>query len=153
MPPGTFLVGYADDIAAVIKARDTEEAEIRLRQVMVRTSAWLREHGLQLATHKTEIVLLTRWHIPREIDIRIQDGTIKTQQSIKYLGVRLDSKLTYSAQIRHASIKAAHTVAQLSRLMANIGGPMPCKRKLLMETCNSILLYGCEIWAETLKVK
>lgn len=153
MPPGTFLVGYADDIAAVIKARDTEEAEIRIRQVMVRTSAWLREHGLQLATHKTEIVLLTRRHIPREIDIRIQDGTIKTQQSIKYLGVRLDSKLTYSAQIRHASIKAAHTVAQLSRLMANIGGPMPCKRKLLMETCNSILLYGCEIWAETLKVK
>ena len=36
MPEGTFLVGYEDDIAVVITARNTEEAQRRLRRVMLR---------------------------------------------------------------------------------------------------------------------
>ncbi|GBP00751.1 hypothetical protein EVAR_69681_1 [Eumeta japonica] len=60
MPEGTYLVGYADDIAAVITARNTEDAQRRLRQVMLRTRSWLDSHGLQLAMHKTELLLFTR---------------------------------------------------------------------------------------------
>lgn len=153
MPADTFLVGYADDIAAVIKARDTNEAQMKLRQVMIRTRTWLKDHGLELATQKTELLLLTRCHIPLEVDMQVDDVTMKTQRSIKYLGVRLDSKLTYSVQINYAATKAAQIITQLSKLMANIGGPLPKKRKLLMEASNSILLYGAEIWADTLKVK
>ena len=41
MPEGTFLVGYADNIAAVITARNTEEAQRKLRRVMLRTKTWL----------------------------------------------------------------------------------------------------------------
>lgn len=153
MPQDTFLVGYADDIAAVIKGRSTEEVKRKLRQVMIRTKSWLGDHGLQLATHKTELLLITRRHIPVEIDIQIGEITIPTKTSVNYLGIRLDSKLTYSNQIQYATNKAAKITAQLSRLMANIGGPLPKKRKLLMEASNSILFYGCEIWGEKMKVK
>lgn len=153
MPADTFLVGYADDIAAVIKARNTIEAQGRLRQVMIRTKAWLSDHGLELATQKTELLLLTRRHIPTEIEMRIGDEIMVTQNAVKYLGIRLDPKLTYGAQIQYATEKAAQITSQLSRLMANIGGPLPSKRRLIMETVNNILLYGCEIWADTLKVK
>lgn len=153
MPADTFLVGYADDVAAVIKARTTDEAQGKLRQVMIRTRAWLNDHGLELATQKTELLLLTRRHIPTEIEIDILEETLSTKTSVKYLGITLDSKLTFSAQIHCATTKAAKTTAQLSKLMANIGGPLPSKRRLLMEAANSILLYGCEIWADTLKVK
>ena len=41
----------------------------------------------------------------------------------------------------------------LSRLMANINGPRPSKRRLLMSVTQSILLYGSEIWANALKKK
>lgn len=153
MPTNTFLVGYADDIAAVIQARTTEEAQRRLRQVMIRTKSWLETHGLQLATHKTELLLLTRRQIPIEIDMQIGEVIIPTKKTVNYLGIRLDSKLTFSAQIDYASMKATVITAQLSRLMTNIGGPLPKKRKLLMEACNSILLYGCELWAGSLKAK
>ena len=37
--------------------------------------------------------------------------------------------------------------------MANIGGPLPTRRRLLMEVTNSIMLCGSKIWAETLKIK
>ncbi|XP_062135666.1 uncharacterized protein LOC133845272 [Drosophila sulfurigaster albostrigata] len=37
--------------------------------------------------------------------------------------------------------------------MANVGGPTEGKRKLLMSTVNSILLYGSEAWADTLTIQ
>ena len=46
MPERTFLVGYGDDIAAVIPAKNTEEASRKLRRVMLRTKIWLNSHGL-----------------------------------------------------------------------------------------------------------
>lgn len=150
MPEDTFLVGYADDIAAVISARDTDEARRKLRQVMIRTKTWLDTHGLQLALQKTEIVVLTRKNIPTEISIEIEGEIINTSRFLNYLGIRLDTKMTFSNQIKYAADKAARTVSQLSRLMANIGGPRQIKRKLLMETSNNILLYGSEIWGKGL---
>lgn len=152
MPQDTFLVGYADDIAAVIQVRNTEDAQRRLRQVMIRTKSWLDSRGLELATHKTELLLLTRRRIPVEINMQIDEVVIPTKKCINYLGIRLDSKLTFAHQINYATTRATEITAQLSRLMSNIGGPLPRKRRLLMEACNSILLYGCEIWAGSLKI-
>ena len=37
--------------------------------------------------------------------------------------------------------------ASLSRLMANIGWPLPGKRRLLMLSMQSVLLYSVEVWA------
>lgn len=153
MPDDTYLVGYADDIAAIITARDTTEAQRKLNQVMLRTQAWLDSHGLKLATEKTELLLLTRKHVPLEVEMQVCENTITTQKVVKYLGIRLDSKLSYWAQIKYAATKAAQTTAWLSQLMANIGGPMHSKRKLLMSTTHSILLYGSELWADALKTK
>lgn len=153
LPHDTFLVGYADDIAAVIMARDVEDAKRKLRQVIIRTRTWLDAHGLQLAAHKTELLILTKRHIPVEIDVHIDDLLIRTKRFVNYLGIRLDSKLTFSEQVHYAAGKATKITGQLSRLMANIGGPLPNRRKLLMEASNSVLLYGSEIWGEKMNVR
>ena len=60
MPEGCFLIGYADDVAAVISARDVDAAQMLLCQVMSRVRRWMSERGLELALTKTEIVLLTK---------------------------------------------------------------------------------------------
>jgi len=153
MPSDTYLVGYADDIAAIITARHAEDAQRKLNQVMLRTKTWLDSHGLKLATEKTELLIITRKHIPVEVDMRVLSETIKTSKGLKYLGLRLDSKLTFNTQLEYAAKKAAQTTAQLSRLMANVGGPIYSKRKLIMSTTQTILLYGCEIWADTLQAE
>lgn len=153
MPEDSYLVGYADDIAAVITARDTEAAQRKLNQVMIRAQAWMFEHGLSLAAEKTELIVLTRKHIPIEIPIHIVDNTLQSRKTIKYLGLHLDSKLSYWSQINHAAAKAGKVTAALSRLMANIGGPTANKRKLLLTTVQSVLLYGSEIWADSLKAE
>ncbi|KAF6200532.1 hypothetical protein GE061_004975 [Apolygus lucorum] len=35
--------------------------------------------------------------------------------------------------------------------MANLGGPSPAKRRLLMRTTEAIMLYGAEVWADSLR--
>lgn len=151
MPDDTFLVGYADDIAAVIIARNAQEAQRRLNQVMIRTSSWLDTHGLSLAKEKTEIVLLTRRRIPTIVEMRVGEETVLTKKAVKYLGLHIDTKLTYWEQIRYATEKASKMTILLSRLMANTGGPTQNKRRIVMNVTNAILLYGCEIWADALK--
>ncbi|KAM8707458.1 hypothetical protein ACLKA7_011527 [Drosophila subpalustris] len=151
MPDDTHLVAFADDVAAVIVSRDTTEAQRKLNVVMVQVQAWLRDHGLKLAAEKTELLLLTRSHIPLEVPLQVCGHPKSTQRSAKYLGLQLDCRLNYWAQIQHAAKKASRATASLARLMANIGGPTQSKRRLLLTITNTILLYGCEVWAEALE--
>nr|XP_034194807.1 piggyBac transposable element-derived protein 4-like [Osmia lignaria] len=103
----------------------------------------MRDHGLELAEAKTEIMLLPKKRM------QVGDMTIKTKAAVKYLGVTLDTRLTFWEQIRKIAHKAPAVTASLSRVMANIGRPRPCKRRLLMRTAEAILLYGAENWKET----
>lgn len=150
MPGDTFLVGYADDAAVVILARDEQEAQSKLTTVMTLTSAWMSEHGLQLAVQKTEIVLLTRKRIDTSLPMRVNDTLIAAGPSIRYLGIHLDTKLRFFEHISRVADKAAQVTSALSSIMANIGGPKPSKRRLLMSVAHSILLYGAEVWADAL---
>ena len=71
---------------------------------------------------------------------------------MKYLGVIIDTKLTYLPHIKQAADKAAKMVAALSRLMRNVSGPRASKRRLLMDVAQSIMLYGAGVWAEAMAV-
>lgn len=153
MPDDVFMVGYADDIAAVISTRNTEEAQRKVNQVMRRCNSWLHKHGLTLATEKTELLLLTRRQINTEVMFRVNNQDICTKTEVKYLGIYLDTKMSFWEQIKRSSEKASKAVCNLSRLMSNVSGPMAGKRRLLMSVTNSILLYGCEVWADALKME
>lgn len=153
MPRDSFLVGYADDIAAVIVSRNTEMAQLKLDQVMRRVNNWMSQHGLQLALAKTEIVLLTRKRVPTIVPMVIGTERVQSKISAKYLGVILDTKLTYWPHIQSSTNRAVTKTAALSGLMANVGGPRPSQRRLLMATTHSIMLYGAEIWADAMRVK
>ena len=86
------------------------------------------------------------------IDITICNNTLMRRKVGNYLGSRLDSKLTFYTQIQHAATKAAKVTSLLSRLMANIGGPVQSRRRLTVAITDSILRYGSVVRAEALKV-
>ena len=72
----------------------------------------------------------------------IGNAVIRTKSSVKYLGIRMDIRLTFPYQIQYSASKAQKIVRQLSGLMANIGGPLLARRRLLMEVANIIMLFG-----------
>jgi hypothetical protein len=151
MPDETHLVGYADDIAVLIAARDTKHAQLKLNQVMRTVMGWMSEHGLSIALQKTEIVILTKKRMQASLPMWVGDEVVETKPAAKYLGLVIDSKMTFFEQIKKTAEKASKGVMALSRLMANVGGPKSGKRRLLMSAVQSVLLYGAEIWADSLE--
>ena len=153
LPDWEKLVGYTDDVAAVVRARTPELAQYRVACAVGLAQVWLKAHGLELATSKTEIVVLTRQRsFPRPMRLDVNRCSLKATNTVKYIGVNIDAKLTYWNHISQAGDKAAKSVAALSRLMPNVAGPRASKRRLLMEVAHSIMLYGAEVWAKALEM-
>ena len=87
------------------------------------------------------------------MEMSIENEEITTKNSARYLGIRLDPRLTFTYHIQYSASKAQKIVRQLSRLMVDTGGPLPARRRFLMDVVNNIMLYGSASWAETLEVK
>ena len=52
-------VAYVDDLALVFSSREFEHLEEMISVTMTRVDAWFRRSGLQVASAKTEVILLT----------------------------------------------------------------------------------------------
>ncbi|XP_014203569.1 uncharacterized protein LOC106635894 [Copidosoma floridanum] len=113
----------------------------------------MENYGLDVATRKTEMVLLTRKEIDTIILLKVQEEDGMTKDAVKYLGMTLDRKLTFWSHLRQAADKAVARVATLSRIMPNVRGPKPAKRRLLMSMAQFIILYGAEIKGDKINVE
>jgi len=149
VPPGVQLVGFADDLAVVGRAATSEQLEESMNRALEDIDRWMSSHGLELAHHKSEAVMLTRRLAYTRPRLRIGGHTISIKEDIRYLGVRLDTRLTFAAHVRTVAKKAITSATALSRLMPNIEGPGQWKRRLLASVVESQLLYAAPVWADT----
>jgi len=57
---------------------------------------------------------------------------INFSKSIRYLGVQIDERRTFTEHVETLANRAAEMVMTIGRLMTNISGPSQAKRRLLM---------------------
>lgn len=148
MPAGVQLVAFADDVAVVGIARTGVLAGALINPALAKVAGWMRENGLELAPQKTEAVVLTRkkkYDVP---ELVVEGHAVSIKNSIRYLGVELDTRLSFTAHVSTASRKAAETARAVARLLPNVGGPSSSKRALLGTVVNSKILYAAPVWAE-----
>lgn len=153
VPSGATVIGFADDIAIVVVAKSLEEIVEVANEAISAMGAWLHSVGLQLAEHKTEAVLISSRKKVESVAITVGRHKIHSKEAIKYLGVILDRRLSFSAHLKYAGAKASRCYSALARMMPNIGGPRSSRRQLLASIVKSMFLYGAPIWVESLKTK
>lgn len=151
LPSETKLVAFADDVAIVIVSKHLEEINFTFDETFSKIRQWMHSAGLKLAEHKTEAVLVTGRKLVETTTLQVGDYELTTQPYIRYLGVMIDSRLSFKKQVEYASAKASTVRATLCRLMPNIGGPKQRRRKLLSSVITSVLTYGIAIWGGALK--
>lgn len=69
--------------------------------------SWIRDVKLQLAHHKTEMVLVTNCKKIEKSEIAVGEHSISSARQLKYLRVMIDDRLNYNSHVDYACSKAA----------------------------------------------
>jgi len=106
---------------------------------------------LEIAPEKTEIVLF-RGKKKSDVNPTTRVGRVyvSAKESIRYLGVLLDSQLNFTAHFRFIEDKVTGILRALSGLMPNLRGPSERRRRLYANVMSSVVLYGAPVWSGAL---
>ena len=145
--PNVKSIGYADDLALIITESDKDVMEAIAERTFQQVLGWMDSNGLEVATEKTEAVLLVSKRRTRQITIRTgYNSTITTKEAIKYLGIWIERDIKMIKHLNEAVIAGEKRCMMLGKLMPNFGGPNSTTRRVLGSIIYSQLLYGAPVW-------
>ena len=150
LPEGASIVAFADDVALIVVAKSIDDIQHLGDEAIEVVADWLSRHGLSLAAEKTEVVLIARTKKRKYATFTVEDKMIRTVDTIKYLKVTIDARLTFKEHLRNAGLKASQVTHALAGIMPNIGGPKQPRRALFSMVVTSVILYGAPIWAKAM---
>ena len=125
---------YADDCVLIITGKDLIHMRGRMQVAIDKCISWASQHGLRFSPSKTEAMLFTRkrplspktpggWTLPRKL--KIGGVEVKYSSTVKYLGVWLDSKLSFRYNLKEKVLAAKRTLHALSSAMGKFWGISP----------------------------
>ena len=116
--PGVINLEYADDITFMCSASTLSEVTQKIEEQLGKIYKWSRDWGFEMNFSKTKAMLFTRKNISSPI-IKINNTEIEFVQSIRYLGMILDSpKLTWKDHIQFlvdSSISKINAMRSITR--------------------------------------
>ena len=85
---GIMCLGYADDLAIVIKGRFARTISDRTQKALNIVNTWCRKEKLSINAQKTQIIPFTRKRALQDLKPPVLEGTeIPFAKEVKYLGV------------------------------------------------------------------
>ena len=140
--------GFADDVNFLIRGIDIDTIIDICQQCLDRISEWGLEKGLNFSPTKTEAILFTwktKWSI--KTPLKLGNKKIKMCQQVKYLGVILDSKLSWRPHCQDRVRKATIALMQCRRAVGKTWGLKP-RQALWMFTAiiRPMLAYAAVVW-------
>ena len=123
LPEGASIVAFANNVALIVVAKSIDDIQHLGDEAIEVVADWLSRYGLSLAAEKTEAVLIARTKKRKYATFTVEDKKIRTADTIKYLGVTIDARLTFKENLRNAGLKASEVARALAGIMPNIGEP------------------------------
>jgi hypothetical protein len=143
---------FADDYGISLRSANA----YRLLQESLNTFVqWTFRHGLRFSIQKTHIVIFQKRKLTSSVlfpPLLLYNNQIPVQETTKYLGVLLDSKLTYANHIKELKAKCYRAMNTLRYISHPRTG---CNRKILLQIYKSLIRskldYGSQIYNLTKK--
>ncbi|KAG6979059.1 putative RNA-directed DNA polymerase from transposon BS [Fusarium oxysporum f. sp. conglutinans] len=144
-PQGRF--GYADDTAILCvgdTAEETAAAASRSVEEMVR---WGAANGVSFDPKETEVMHFSRSKLETAPAIRHGDVEKHPEAAMRWLGIWLDSNLSFRVHAENWTAKSQAVAYHLRGLTNTIHGPLPSAVRSAVRACvKPVLLYGTEVW-------
>ena len=145
---------YADDIALLTSSHDENMAHRRMQAAINKTCDYFKLWKLRLHPDKSQHIVFSLKRKPTTYELKINQQTIPTTKVVKYLGVLLDSKLTWLQHINYARKKGSRALGMMYPMIGR-SSKLSLSNKLLLyrQIARPAMLYGSAVWgsaAETL---
>jgi len=121
---------------------------------MDKVTTWAKNNTLTFNEQKSKAIIISRRKRKedKEISIHVNNKMLEQVQTIKYLGIIIDSKLNFREHIIHISSKCnklIHVHSKSAKL--SWGLSHAALHTIYKGAVLPLLLYGAPVWIETLK--
>jgi hypothetical protein len=146
--------GYADDAALICTGESMQQIYMRLQKALDKISGWSDKHGLTFCAAKSVTVCFTKkWermcnkNKPKPLTLKGVD--IAEEKHVRYLGVILDSKLSWR---KHVEVKVQNAKMQLIKICNAMGKIWGAPPRMVQWAFTGIVrpafTYGALVWAK-----
>uniref|UniRef100_A0A1B6LSC1 Reverse transcriptase domain-containing protein n=1 Tax=Graphocephala atropunctata TaxID=36148 RepID=A0A1B6LSC1_9HEMI len=145
---GLYAQGYADDIVIVIRGKYMDTCLGLMKRAMSIVEQWCITEGLSVNPTKTVMVPFTNQRNAEiETAPKLFGGDILVAKEFKYLGVRLDQKLTWNSHLKSIASRSQTALAMMGRAVGSTWGLNPnMVNWLYTRVVRPMMVYGSVVW-------
>ena len=137
---------FADDTNIYYEADTPDKLEKVINKELKKLRVWLIVNRLSLNIDKTNFVVFHPYNKPlkQKITLKIHKSAIKEKDCVKYLGILIDSTLTWKDHINNVIIKISKALGLLYKIRHYVN--IKIMRMLYFSLVYPHLIYGIEVW-------
>lgn len=136
---------FADDTNIFLTGKHVDTLIAIANDELTKVSHWLKCNKLILNLTKSNYIIFNQKHMPLpNIQITIDSIVIEQVHETKFLGVLIDSDLTWSGHINSVCLKLSRTLGILNKIKNNLN--KHALFQLYYSLFYSHLIYCCIIW-------
>ena len=110
------IISFADDIAITVVGKCLTTLQLRLNNLLTIYFDYCNYNKLCINKNKTKFMVISPLHIPRNIEININNVPIEQVNEFRYLGIHFDSKLKFKTHVDKITNKLSQTAGIAYRL-------------------------------------
>lgn len=143
--------GWVDDVGMMAAGHSENETVGKLQDASATADQWALRHASVFDKKKYQLIHFVNPRsnlAPRRQPITLQDGTQKeASEAVKYLGIWLDSELTFNTHRDEAVAKAGTSLEALRGLAGSTWGvALGSMRRIYQAIVIPQMLYGAAAW-------
>ena len=137
---------FADDTNIYYESKSLNEIEKTVNKELDKLYLWLNVNRLSLNLDKTNYIIFHPFNkkLKQHITIKINKKAIAEKEFIKYLGILLDSTLTWKYQISSICKKISRALGVMYKLRPFL--PLNVMKNVYYSLIHSHINYAIEIW-------
>ena len=150
-----FTIGYSDDTTILLRGQCLGTLCSQMQQALDIVSAWCRQAQMGISAEKTQLMLFTKKYRHKGlVPIRLQGHILEFTNQVKYLGLYLTPRLTWTLHVSRKVQACLKALWQCRAAIRTTWGLKPAVSKWLYEcVIRPMLTYGCLFFNEVIEKK
>ena len=137
---------FADDTNIYYEANTLDNLELTINKELNKLRVWLIVNRLSLNIDKTNFVIFHPYNKPmrKKITLKMHKNAISEKDHVKYLGIKIDSTLTWRTHIDNVTTKISQAIGSLYKIRPFVN--FKIMKTLYYSLVYPHLIYAIEVW-------